>query len=112
MDSDDDRHGRVATISSLSAEESAACRPRGSSGRCWGRTAKVLVLDNHDDFGGHAKRNEFHSNGRMLLLNGGTLNIEAPKQYSPQAMGLLRAIGIDIDRFEREIAPTTAFIRR
>src|SRR5579859_1666942 len=37
-----------------------------------GASAKVLLLDNHDDFGGHAKRNEFHYNGRMLLLNGGT----------------------------------------
>ena len=41
-----------------------------------GRNAKVLILDNHDDFGGHAKRNEFHYNGRMFALNGGTLNIE------------------------------------
>ena len=22
--------------------------------------ARILILDNHDDFGGHAKRNEFH----------------------------------------------------
>ena len=42
-----------------------------------GRHVKVLVLDNHDDFVGHAKRNEFHYNGRMLALNGGTLNIES-----------------------------------
>src|SRR5262245_29588915 len=28
-----------------------------------GPSAKVLILDNHDDFGGHAKRNEFHYNG-------------------------------------------------
>ena len=32
--------------------------------------AKILILDNHDDFGGHAKRNEFHVNGKTLLLNG------------------------------------------
>jgi spermidine dehydrogenase len=69
-----------------------------------GRQAKILVLDNHDDFGGHAKRNEFRHGDRTLLLNGGTLNIEGPGQYSPQAMGLLRAIGIDIDRFEQETA--------
>src|SRR5882672_10123223 len=37
-----------------------------------GAKARVLVLDNHDDFGGHAKRNEFHSGGRLLLANGGT----------------------------------------
>jgi spermidine dehydrogenase len=70
-----------------------------------GPQTKVLVLDNHDDFGGHAKRNEFRHDGRTLLLNGGTLNIEGPGQYSPQSMGLLRTLGIDIDRFEKEIAP-------
>lgn len=69
-----------------------------------GPNARVLVLDNHDDFGGHAKRNEFTHQGRMLMLNGGTLNIEAPQQYSDIAMGLLRRIGIDIDRFERTTA--------
>lgn len=26
-----------------------------------GPAARILVLDNHDDFGGHAKRNEFHT---------------------------------------------------
>jgi spermidine dehydrogenase len=70
-----------------------------------GSRARVLVLDNHDDFGGHAKRNEFRHEGRTLLLNGGTLNIEGPGQYSPQSMGLLRALGIDLERFEKEIAP-------
>ena len=40
----------------------------------------------------------------MLLLNGGTLNIEGPGQYSPQSMGLLRTIGIDLERFERDTA--------
>jgi spermidine dehydrogenase len=69
-----------------------------------GPRARILVLDNHDDFGGHAKRNEFRHDGRVLLLNGGTLNIEGPGQYSAKAMGLLRAIGIDIDRFEQETA--------
>ena len=77
-----------------------------------GSRAKILVLDNHDDFGGHAKRNEFRHGGRTLLLNGGTLNIEGPGQYSPQAMGLLRAVGIDIDRFERETADDRAIYSR
>jgi spermidine dehydrogenase len=72
----------------------------------------VLVLDNHDDFGGHAKRNEFVHDGRMLMLNGGTLNIEAPQQYSDIAMGLLRRIGIDIDRFERQTAHDRATYQR
>lgn len=56
---------------------------------------RVLVLDNHDDFGGHAKRNEFHVNGRMHLLNGGTLMIESPRPYGPIAAGLMRTLGVD-----------------
>lgn len=57
--------------------------------------ARVLLLDNHDDFGGHAKRNEFEIDGRMRLLNGGTYAIESPRPYSDVADGVLRAIGID-----------------
>jgi spermidine dehydrogenase len=64
-----------------------------------GWNARVLILDNHDDFGGHAKRNEFQYNGLTLALNGGTLNIESPERYNQPARQLLDAIGIDLDRF-------------
>jgi spermidine dehydrogenase len=64
-----------------------------------GRSAKVLVLDNHDDFGGHAKRNEFRHNGRLLALNGGTLNIESPERYNLPARQLLADIGVDLERY-------------
>lgn len=47
--------------------------------RKYGKDTKILVLDNHDDFGGHAKRNEFTFNGNTRIANGGTFNI-----YSPQ----------------------------
>jgi spermidine dehydrogenase len=57
--------------------------------------AKILILDNHDDFGGHAKRNEFRPNGRLLITNGGTLSIESPFDYSREARGLLTELGID-----------------
>ncbi len=57
--------------------------------------ARILILDNHDDFGGHAKRNEFHVAGRTLLLNGGTMLIDSPRPYSPVAAGLLADLGID-----------------
>ncbi len=69
-----------------------------------GRNARVLILDNHDDFGGHAKRNEFRYNGRLLAINGGTLNIEAPQRYNEAAKSLLFNIGIDLDRFQTENA--------
>lgn len=77
-----------------------------------GPRASILVLDNHDDFGGHAKRNEFQMDGRVFMLNGGTLNIEAPKQYSEVSMGLLRRLGIDIERFERETEKDRGIYRR
>jgi spermidine dehydrogenase len=61
--------------------------------------ARILVLDNHDDFGGHAKRNEFRSGGRMLLSYGGTQSIESPALYSKIARDLLIELGIDTQRF-------------
>ncbi|HWA92643.1 MAG TPA: NAD(P)-binding protein [Rhizomicrobium sp.] len=57
--------------------------------------ARILILENHDDFGGHAKRNEFHVNGRMELINGGTLEIDSPTPYSKVAGGLIKSLGID-----------------
>jgi len=64
-----------------------------------GPGAKILIIDNHDDFGGHAKRNEFWHEGRMYLVNGGTLNVEAPSQYSTVAGGLLWELGVDRTRY-------------
>ena len=57
--------------------------------------ARILILDNHDDFGGHAKRNEFHLDGKLHLMNGGTLEIDSPRPYSEVAGGLLTTLGID-----------------
>jgi len=56
---------------------------------------KILVLENHDDFGGHAKRNEFHLGGKLQLLNGGTMLIDSPTPYSSVAAGLMKKLGID-----------------
>jgi spermidine dehydrogenase len=67
--------------------------------KAFGPNSKILVLDNHDDFGGHAKRNEFRAGNRLLLGYGGTQSIEAPGHYSPQAIGLLKELGIEVQRF-------------
>ena len=64
-----------------------------------GKQARILILDNHDDFGGHAKRNEFKVGGRTLLSFGGTVAIERPAEYSKVAQGLLTELGIDTKRF-------------
>jgi spermidine dehydrogenase len=86
-----------------------------------GSDKKVLVIDNHDDFGGHAKRNEFEVNGQELIGYGGSQTIESPSKYSPQAAQLLRDIGIQVDRFydyfdrsfgdDHELGPAMYFSR-
>ena len=57
--------------------------------------AKILILDNHDDFGGHAKRNELRPGGKLWIANGGTAGIESPFPYSREALGLMQTLGID-----------------
>ncbi len=60
---------------------------------------RILVIDNHDDFGGHAKRNEFTVDGRKLITWGGSQTLESPSWYSDTAKALLKDLGIDVDRF-------------
>ncbi|MFE7330148.1 NAD(P)-binding protein [Streptomyces sp. NPDC057565] len=62
-----------------------------------GPSARVLVLDALDDFGGHARRNEFHVGRTMLLSNGGTVNIDTPSTWSREARDLLtKDLGVDL----------------
>jgi spermidine dehydrogenase len=66
--------------------------------RALGANQKVLILDNHDDFGGHAKRNEFVYNGRTYLSFGGTMSIATPYPYSYMSKRLVEDLGIDVTR--------------
>jgi spermidine dehydrogenase len=69
-------------------------------------SARILILDNHDDFGGHAKRNEFTLDGRRIVGYGGSQSLQSPNSlYSPMAKGLLRDLGVDIARFETAFEP-------
>ena len=61
-----------------------------------GANARILILDNHDDFGGHAKRNEFRVGNTFRLGFGGTYSIESPAPYSKEARGLIEELGIDV----------------
>lgn len=61
--------------------------------------ARLLILDNHDDFGGHAKRNEFLARGRKLIAYGGSQTLEAPADYAQVSKRLLAELGIDLDAF-------------
>jgi spermidine dehydrogenase len=64
-----------------------------------GRNAKILILDNHDDFGGHAKRNEFTVDGKQLIGYGGSQSIVDPSSWSPVGKKLLKDVGIHTERF-------------
>ncbi|MBZ5705085.1 MAG: NAD(P)-binding protein [Acidobacteriia bacterium] len=68
-----------------------------------GPKARILILDNHDDFGGHAKRNEFRAGNRFLLGYGGTFSIESPAPYSAVAKGLIEELGIDVASYPRYV---------
>ncbi len=69
--------------------------------------AKILILENHDDFGGHAKRNEFQAGGRTIIGYGGSEAFQSPNHlYSKEVNGLLKKLGVNIKRFE------TAFDRQ
>ena len=75
-----------------------------------GDDRKILILDNPDDFGGHAKRNEFHYNGRTILSYGGTMSIEAPFPLSFVATKLITGLGVDLDSYDRyEVDPYEGF---
>src|SRR5262245_1746975 len=85
----------------------------------WHRDApgdSILLLDNHDDFGGHAKRNEFVVDGRLLLGYGGTESLQSPDAlYGPAAKELLGALGVDYrrfhDYFDTELYPSLGLSR-
>ena len=63
-----------------------------------GSAPRILILDNHDDFGGHAKRNEFHYQGRTFIGFGGTMGIATPFPYSYGAKALIKDLGVEVER--------------
>jgi spermidine dehydrogenase len=75
-----------------------------------GAEARVLILDNHDDFGGHAKRNEFTHDERTWIGYGGTQSIDSPRPYSANAKALITDLGIDVSRYatvlDKELYPS------
>jgi spermidine dehydrogenase len=111
------REGKSFDISGLAAEQSfdLVVVGGGISGlaAAWfyreahGAASRILILDNHDDFGGHAKRNEFRVGNRLLLGYGGTESLQSPKAlFSKTVNRLLQTLGVDIRRWD------TAFDRK
>ncbi len=64
-----------------------------------GGDPRILVLDNHDDFGGHAKRNEFNVDGKKLICYGGSQSIAEPGSWSVVGKKLLKDVGIHTQHF-------------
>src|SRR5207245_684381 len=65
-----------------------------------GASARILILDNHDDFGGHARRNEFQVGDRTLIGYGGTFAIDSPAPYSGVARALIAELGVVVSSWE------------
>ena len=65
-----------------------------------GADKKILILDNHDDFGGHAKRNEHDIDGQRLIGYGGSQTLVEPLHASPVIKALFDDIGVDLARFD------------
>ena len=78
--------------------------------RKYGKDKKILILDNHDDFGGHAKRNEHTINGKKLLTYGGSQTLVKPLHAGKLIHELFNDIGIDLERFKT--AYDTNFFKR
>lgn len=62
--------------------------------------ARILILENHDDFGGHAKRNQFQVGDRTFIGYGGSAYLVQPSGYSPIVKGLMKELGVDFDRLK------------
>ncbi|MBT0826163.1 NAD(P)-binding protein [Campylobacter lari] len=68
----------------------------------FGKDKKILILDNHDDFGGHARRNEIELEDGTILSYGGSETFQSPKAlYSKEVVDLLSSLGVDIDELAK-----------
>ena len=63
--------------------------------------ARILIIENHDDFGGHAKRNEFEAGGRTIIGYGGSESFQSPTHlFSKTVNDLMKNLGVQTKRFE------------
>ncbi|WP_246610885.1 NAD(P)-binding protein [Nonomuraea rhizosphaerae] len=62
--------------------------------------ARILILDNHDEIGGHARRNEFRPAGRPgpLVGCGGSRSIQAHSAWTAEGKLLLGRLGVEPEK--------------
>ena len=65
-----------------------------------GGKAKILILENNDDFGGHARRNEFTASGAKIIGYGGSQSLQTPSYFSAAVKQLLVDIAVDTEKFK------------
>jgi spermidine dehydrogenase len=58
----------------------------------------ILILDNHDELGGHARRNVMEHEGSRLIAPGGTFALEEVEDSPEEALEIFRRIGLDPER--------------
>lgn len=80
------------------------------------KDTKSLILDNHKDFGGHARRNEFATPYGKILTYGGSESLQSPKTlYSKQVVRFLHSLNVDIDAlakcFDQDFYPDLGLSR-
>ena len=69
----------------------------------FGAESRILIIDCLGDVGGHAKRNEFSVDGKLLLGYGGSESFQSPRHnFSAVNHALLKTLGIDLARFETD----------
>jgi len=73
--------------------------------RKFGAGKRILILDNHDDFGGHAKRNEFTVRGKRLVTYGGSAEMPATAATDAAVREVLAGLGLDAARAPAGEAP-------
>jgi spermidine dehydrogenase len=67
------------------------------------QAGKVLIVENNDDFGGHARRNEYvTAAGRTVIGYGGSQSMQTPTYFSELVHGVLGEVGIALEKFDSD----------
>ncbi|MGO4303991.1 NAD(P)-binding protein [Cupriavidus sp. RAF12] len=79
--------------------------------RKFGADRRILILDNHDDFGGHAKRNEFTVRGRTLVTYGGSAEMPPSATDNAAMREMLSGLGLT-PPIPAQTRPGDGYVRR